>query len=428
LQRTPAVHDAPLPGAGGATQTAAASTRERAESHSPSAADASSMRGHDPRVALRVVIALLVITMTAVSASRIVLSLFALDLGARASTVGLLVSTFFVFPVLLSWPLGRASDRVGSRWLIVLGTLIGSLGMVLPAFWPMLATLFAAAAATSFAFTTYAVLLQNLVGVLSTPEQRTRNFSNASAATASTMFTGPLIAGLVIDHAGHRPACLCVTALTVIALTTLLVWGRHLPAGSSASPARHTSIANVLRRGGVLRLLIAGSVVQFGQDIFQFYIPIYGHGVSLSASAIGAILAAAAVAYVVVRFLLPQLVHRLGEGPLLRYTLVIAATAFVAIASTGSTLLLGVAAFVFGLGMGCGQPLTMALLYNQAEAGRSGETFGLRQTTNNVVRIVAPSLLGVVAGMLGIQAVFLVAALVVATGAVLLGGRVDSGA
>lgn len=41
---------------------------------------------------------------------------------------------------------------------------------------------------------------------------------------------------------------------------------------------------------------------------------------------------------------------------------------------------------MFGLGMGCGQPITTMLLLNRSAERRSGETPGLRQTANNIVR------------------------------------------
>ena len=49
----------------------------------------------------------------------------------------------------------------------------------------------------------------------------------------------------------------------------------------------------------------------------------------------------------------------------------VACVAFVAIPLTGNPWLLGAVSFVVGLGMGCGQPLTLMLIYDRAPAGRS---------------------------------------------------------
>ena len=63
-------------------------------------------------------------------------------------------------------------------------------------------------------------------------------------------------------------------------------------------------------------------------------------------------------------------------------------------------------AFVLGLGLGCGQPLSMMLGYNRAPAGRTGEVTGLRLTANNVARVVIPVVCGALGSTMGAAPVF----------------------
>lgn len=60
------------------------------------------------------------------TAARVVLSLYALDLGAQAYAVGILIAMFYIFPLLLSWSVGALADRFGSRWLLMLGSFAGA--------------------------------------------------------------------------------------------------------------------------------------------------------------------------------------------------------------------------------------------------------------------------------------------------------------
>ena len=55
------------------------------------------------------------LSFTAQTASRVVLSLYALKLGAEPTAVGGLAAMFFVLPLFLSWPVGALSDRIGPR-------------------------------------------------------------------------------------------------------------------------------------------------------------------------------------------------------------------------------------------------------------------------------------------------------------------------
>jgi hypothetical protein len=61
--------------------------------------------------------------------------------------------------------------------------------------------------------------------------------------------------------------------------------------------------------------------------------------------------------------------------------------------------------------MGCGQPITLMLMFKHSPQCRSGETLGLRLTVNNLVRVLGP-----VGSAFGLFAVFRINALVMGAG------------
>lgn len=166
----------------------------------------------------------------------------------------------------------------------------------------------------------------------------------------------------------------------------------------------------------VRRVLATSSLVQLGIDLFQFYLPIYGHDIGLSASAIGVVLAMFAAASFVVRAAVPHLIARLHEEVVLAYAFYIAAASFVLIPFCSNTVLLSLAAFLLGLGMGCGPPITMMQTYSQSPAGRSGEALGLRFTANHFARVVGPLAFGLIGSAFGLFPVFWVNALLMGCG------------
>src|ERR1043165_896273 len=131
-------------------------------------------------VPLYLTFALMFCCFTSITASRVMLSLYALSLDATPLAIGLLFAGFYAFPLLLSWPAGRLSDRMGSRWLLFFGSCCGVCGMLVPYFFHHLRALYIAATSMGLAFTFYNVLLQTLIGLLSKPPELTRNFSNSS--------------------------------------------------------------------------------------------------------------------------------------------------------------------------------------------------------------------------------------------------------
>ena len=362
------------------------------------------MPGH-PALSIRFVIALTLFNMTSVRTGRVLLTLYAIRLGADPLYIGTLAAGFSLVPILLSWAAGRWSDRFGARWLLVIGVGGASSGMLLPYFTPSLATVFLAGVLSGLSMSFCNVCLQSLVGLLSTPEDRPRNFSNYTLAVALSAFIGPLIAGFTIDHAGYGRTCLAVVALAGVPLAMLLARGALLPRGSGERHPAGNPL-HALRAPGVGRVLAASSVGQTGTDLFQFYMPVYAHAAGLTPSATGIVLAAHAIAAFVVRFLLPRLIGTLGEEQVLRRAFVMGGAAFALVPLCHHAALLAVIAFVSGLSLGCTGPLTMMLMFSSSPKGRAGEALGLRLTVDNLTRLAGPLLFGTVAAATGLAAVF----------------------
>lgn len=364
-------------------------------------------------------LAISLLNMSTMRAGRVVLALYALDLGASPVTVGLLAATFSVFPAVLSWPAGKLVDRFGSRWLLTIGALGGGLGMLVPFLVPGLAAIFVAAAANGLALAIYHVSVQNLVGLLSTPKNRTQSFSNYSLTNSIGSFIGPLIAGFSIQHAGHAAACMALAVCALLPMVPLVFMGGRLPHGSGRVKHADGSIRGVLATHGLGRTLATSSLLQSGQDLFQFYLPVYAHGIGLSASAIGIVLAVNSAAAFVVRLILPRLIDRYQENKVLAGAFLGGAIAFLLLPFFKDTTMLALVAFAFGLGMGCGQPIVTMQMFSNSAAGRSGEALGLRMTVNHLTRVVAPVIFGIIGSSLGLAAVFWINGLMLGGGGVL---------
>lgn len=369
-------------------------------------------------MAINLTIALTFFNFTGANAARVLLTLYALELDAPASAVGILGGLLYLFPLLLSWPIGVLADRAGGRGLLLFAAACGVVSLVLPFFFRTVHAFYIAAALNGLALAFFHVTLQNLVGTLSRPEDRARNFSNFSLAGAMTSFVGPLLAGLSIDAIGHAATCLIVASQSVIVIALLLVWGRLLPPGRPQA-ALDARAPQALANREIWRMLITSGMVQLGYDLFQFYLPIYGHSIGLSASAIGAILAALAAAAFIVRLFLARLVKRVPGKTLLVWVFTMGALGFALVPFSGNAVMLGLIAFMFGLGMGLGIPLTVILMFASSAEGRSGQTLGLRLTVNNFVRVTGPVVFGAIGTALGLPAVFWIVAAVMVTGGLL---------
>jgi predicted MFS family arabinose efflux permease len=362
--------------------------------------------------------ALTLFNMVSIGATRVLVTLYALNLGAQPLTIGLLAATFAVFPMLLSWQTGKISDRLGPRRPLTFGAAIGVCGLLLAHFVPSLTVIFIAVALSGLAATFYNVSLQNLIGTLSNAGNRARNYSNYSMVIAVANAAGPLFAGFSIDRWGHATAFLCIAGLLVVPVVLLLVWGGILPGGRrDRGPAR--SIRHTLMNPKMWPVLAASGIAQSGIELFQVYLPVYAHEQGLSASAIGAIIATSAAGGFLARLLLTRLIAWGNEEKVLAFALLVGALAFVAVPFFKTALVLSIVAFIFGFGINTTQPIALMLLYARSPEGRSGEALGLRFALDNTARLVGPIVFGMVATALGLGAVFWLDALVLGAGALI---------
>jgi MFS family permease len=262
------------------------------------------------------------------------------------------------------------------------------------------------------------VSMQALTGSLGSGAARTRNFNLYALAVSVADFGGPVFAGLCIDSFGHVRAYLFLALFNVAAVCGLVYLIKRIPRAAPGMADRGAQrIVDMFRERDLRRIFVGSAVVMAALDLFQLYMPLYGHAIGLSASAIGMLLGAFAAAAFVTRALIPVLVKRYGEERTLIYALFIAAATFPLIPFFENGYVLGVICFVLGLGMGLGQPLSVMLTYHYSPAGRAGEALGVRIAINNSMHVVVPALFGAVGSALGLAPVFWVNGAVLAFGA-----------
>jgi len=373
---------------------------------------------------IRFVLLLTVLLHLAFAGIRVTLSLFALHLQASALAVGVLISLLAAVPLLFAVGWGRTIDRIGVRLplLIGAGAVLGAL--LLAAILPRLETLFVASALAGSGFMLVHICVNQAAGLLGKPEDRPRNFSLLALAFSTSGFLGPVISGFAIDLIGHRLTFVLLAA-SVVAGIALLLWRPvRLPAHPEPSEgAGHKRLGDLFRIRNLRRAFVASAVLSMAWDLFTFVTPIHGTQLGLSASTIGLILGCFGAAIFAVRLVLPLLVHRLREWPMLIGGMIATGTAMAVFPLIGSAPLLMVVAFVIGLAIGGTQPMIMSVLYNTAPPGRGGEVVGVRTFLLNLTQAGMPLLFGAVGASLGMTPVFWAMAGVLLAGALFVGRR-----
>lgn len=347
----------------------------------------------------------------ALTGGRITVSLTALQLGLSTFKVGTLVAVFAILPMLASVHAGRWVDKVGILRPLVIGTALVSFGTVLPFLFPDPFALLVASCSIGIGFMLHQVATQDLLGHAE-PKERLRNFSWMSLALAGSGFSGPLIAGLAIDHLGNRIAFGLLALGPILSLGGLYLLRHQLRAanehlrGSGNREKERRRITELLAVPPLRRVLMVNTILSGAWDTHLFVVPIFGVAIGLSATTIGMILASFALATFVIRLLLPFIQNRVRSWTLVRVAMATAACDFLIYPMFTDVTTLIVLSFILGLALGCCQPSMLSLLHQYSPPGRAAEAVGLRMALINGSQVSLPLTFGALGAVIGVAPLF----------------------
>ncbi len=374
---------------------------------------------------LRLILAQIFLHST-LAGNRMAAPLLALHLDYSAAAVGFLLALFGLSQLLLAVPFGRYVDRHGSRPIMIRSVIAASLAGVLAAVWPVFGVLCVTALLTGGAAGATVIAVQRQVGRLAEDlAQLRRSFSWLAIGPALSNVLGPLAVGFLIDHAGPQPASLqgFQAAFIFMAAVPLVTWWllRRISEAGPATPDDPPQGSvwqswKLLRLPGVGRLMLVNWFVAASWDVHALVIPLLGVERSLSASQIGMVLGAFALATGLVRVVLPLIAERLREWAVLVAAMLSTAVAFGIYPLTDSAWTMAACSFLMGLALGTVQPMVMSLLHQVTPPERQGEVLGLRLMSVTASGVLVPLLLGSVSALIGLQGLLWVVAVWVGLG------------
>ncbi len=349
---------------------------------------------------------------------RMAAPLMALREGQSPVAVGLLLALFALSQVFLALPAGRFPDRHGLRRPVRLAVGVAVAGNALAAAWPVFPVLCVAALMTGAASGLTVIALQRHVGQLATDAAELRQvFSWLAIGPSVSNFLGPFAAGLLIDASGFRAAFLLLAALPVFTWFAVAGVVEHPPVVAPAG-GRKGSSWDLLRERPFRHLLLINWLLASCWDVHTFLVPVIGNERGFSATVIGSILGAFALAATAIRVAMPWVSEHLHEGKVIGTAMVATAVLFAVYPLVQAAWLMGLLSVLLGLALGSVQPMVMSTLHQITPHHRHGEALGLRSMAINGSSVVMPLLFGTAGVVVGTAGVFWVVG-----GAVGLGAR-----
>jgi MFS family permease len=343
------------------------------------------------------VIATLVAVHASMACTRVAASLWVLQRGHGEWTVGVLLSLFAVAPIALSLLAGRLADRHGMHRPVGVGVAMAFAGALLAWAVQQLWAIALGCLLCGGAIAVAAVAIQREAGLMARdPAELKRVFSWVALGPALSNALAPVIAGLLIDHAGFGAAFALAVVLPLLSWALARQVPRHAPAALPATQ-RAKPAWELLRAPALRHLLILNIVLSACWDAHSFVVPVVGHAKGLSASSIGLVLGSFAAAATLVRLAIVRWAHHLDELRALRWAMSLATVMLLVYAWLPGTPGLMLGSALLGLALGSVQPMVLATLHQVTPAERHGQALGLRMLATNGATVAMPLGFGLLA-------------------------------
>jgi MFS family permease len=380
------------------------------------------MKKGSPLIPIFIIVAVDVLGFTLVLP---LLPYYAEHFGATPLTVGLIVSSFAICQLIAGPILGRISDRIGRKPVLMfsqMGTLIGFLvlGFAGSIWMIFLARIIDGLTAGNLS------IAQAYISDVTKPEERTKSFAVIGIAFGLGFLVGPALSGFLSRYGLHWPAF----AAAILSATSILCTWFLLPVTSTQPhpgprPGRMEQLTQFFTRPVSRRPLI--EFLCFG---LAFSTLISGMALYLErqlgfdAEHTGYVYAfSGLVGGIVQGGLIGRLVKRLGEPKLALIGFVSMAVGYGLLGAVNGVPFLLILIVISGFGSAVVRPSLTTLITHAVGAHEQGAALGVSQSLTSISQIVGPIIAGLLIEHGQLAAYGLAAALFAAVGAVLLFNR-----
>ncbi|MGW0997497.1 MFS transporter [Streptomyces sp. NPDC002523] len=346
----------------------------------------------------------------AVSMARPAVSYRALALGADERAVGVIAGVYALLPLFAAVPLGRRTDHGRCAPLLPLGVVLVSGGCLLGGLADSLWVMALWSGVMGLGHLCFVIGAQSLVARQSAPHEQDRNFGYFTIGASLGQLVGPIAAGALIGGSGMAGssalALVVAGAGCALAFTSLWRIEDRTTVDSRPPHGARVPVAGILRARGVPAGMLISLSVLSATDILTAYLPVVGEHRDIAPAVIGVLLSLRAGATIACRLVLTPLLRLLGRPALLTVTCLLAAVLCAGVALPVPVWALGSMLVVLGFCLGVGQPLSMTTVVQAAPEDARSTALALRLTGNRLGQVAAPAAAGLVAGVAGAAAPF----------------------
>jgi DHA1 family tetracycline resistance protein-like MFS transporter len=325
------------------------------------------------------------------------LPLYAARMHVGAFGIGLVLSIYSMMQLLCAPVLGRISDHVGRRPIIMLGLLGSAASYTIYGFASSFAMLLFSRALHGACAATVSTA-QAYVADTTDDSNRAHGMGMIGAAFGLGFVLGPALGGL-LGHSSLRTPVFFAAALT---FANLIFAAMRLPESHPPDPHARLELAQLaqpiiglpqqLLGHHLTELFTIAFLATFAMAAFEATFALmvfarFGYG----PAGVGGLLAYAGLLQALVQgYLLGKVVKRTGEMRLIRGGMIALAIGFAPMASVSSHAVLFILLAMVAIGYGFASPSVASLISKRTERRLQGEVLGINQSALSLARIFGP--------------------------------------
>lgn len=334
-----------------------------------------------------------------------ILPLYAERFGASGLTIGLLFASFSLAQFVFAPILGRLSDRIGRKPVILLSLFGTAVGSFVTAAAGSLLLVFVGRIIDGASGASVSVA-QGAVADVAAPADRARLLGMLGAAFGVGFVVGPAVGSLAALGGAHVPFYVAGSIALVNGLVAIVrLPETHTTRGQAALDRPAGPAVPAIGRATVLvRLAVVGFLVTSAFSGFEATFALFAdRRFGLTEASVAAVFVGVGLVLVAVQGgLVGRLSNRLGVIRTVQCAIVlnIVGMALLALATTWFVLVPALACLTVGQGLAV--PSITALVVERSPVARRGEALGFQQSASALARIGGPALGGVLFDRAGV--------------------------
>jgi DHA1 family tetracycline resistance protein-like MFS transporter len=342
-----------------------------------------------------------------------ILPFYGQKFGASYLAVGILFASYSLAQLFFAPPLGRLSDRIGRRPVLVTSIAGSVLAYLLLAFAPSFWLLVLARGLSGIAASNYSIAQAYLADV-SKPEERSKAMGLIGAAFGLGFVLGPAFGGAVAHFGGangDRTVALAAAGLAAVNFFFALVWlPESLPVELRNRAGRNVwfdvrGFAKLTGNAPLFGLLVLYFLVTFCFSLMEATLTLFcQRKFGWGQSQISWFFVYIGIVLVIVQGgMIGPLVRRFGESRLILSGIALMAIGLYLLPWAPTVLLLAGTGALLAIGNGLNSPTVLGLISRLTDESEQGGTIGVSRSFSALARTLGPPTGTFLFGLAGVR-------------------------